>query len=109
VRIEGNRFLANNAAGLQLRRTEGRVEGNRIEASVGNGISTDSPGAVLRGNAIVGNLRFALESNSSAAIDAVGNWWGPDGPRAESIFDAADDAALGPVLAAPPLAAPPVL
>jgi hypothetical protein len=109
VRIEGNRFLANNAAGLQLRRTDGRVEGNRIEASVGNGISTDSPGAVLRGNAIVGNLRFALESNSSAAIDAVGNWWGPDGPRAESIFDAADDAGLGPVLTAPPLVAPPVL
>jgi hypothetical protein len=109
VRIEGNRFLANSAAGLQLRRTAGHVEGNRIEASVGNGISTDSPGAVLRGNAIVGSLRFALESNSNAAIDAVGNWWGPDGPRAESIFDAADDAGLGPVLTAPPLAAPPVL
>jgi len=109
VRFEGNRFLANNAAGLQLRRTEGRVEGNRIEASVGNGISTDSPAAVLRGNAIVGSLRFALESNSAEAIDAVGNWWGPDGPSVESIFDAADDAGLGPVLTAPPLAAPPVL
>jgi len=109
LRIEGNRFLANNAAGLQLRRTEGRVEGNRIEASVGNGISTDSPGAVLRGNAIVGSLRFALESNSVAAIDAVGNWWGAAGPRAESIFDAADDAGLGPVLTAPSLAAAPVL
>jgi len=109
VRIEGNRFLANNAAGLQLRRTEGRVEGNLIEASVGNGISTDSPGAVLRGNAIVGSLRYALESNSALAIDAVGNWWGPDGPQPESIFDAADDAGLGAVLTAPPLAAPPML
>jgi hypothetical protein len=64
---------------------------------------------VLRGNAIVGSLRFALESNSAVAIDAVGNWWGPDGPRAESIFDAAHDAALGPVLTSPPLAAAPVL
>ena len=64
---------------------------------------------MLRGNAIVGSLRFALESNSAAAIDAVGNWWGSDGPSAESIFDAADDAGLGPVLTAPPLAAPPVL
>ncbi len=109
LRIEGNRFLANNAAGLQVRRTEGRIEGNRMEASVGNGISTDSPGAVIRGNAIVGSLRFALESNSAAAIDAVGNWWGPDGPSAGSIFDAADDAVLGPVLTTPPLAAPPVL
>ena len=109
VRIEGNRFLANNAAGMQLRRTQGRVEGNRIEASAGNGISTDSPGAVLRGNAIVRSLRFALESNSAESIDAVGNWWGPDGPQDGSIFDAADDAALGPVLTAPPLAAPPVL
>ncbi|MHB8834647.1 MAG: right-handed parallel beta-helix repeat-containing protein [Candidatus Methylomirabilia bacterium] len=109
ARIEGNRFLANNAAGLQLRRTQGRVEGNRIEASVGNGVSTDSPGAVLRGNAIVGSLRFALESNSGAAIDAVGNWWGPDGPRAEGIFDVEDEAGLGPVLTAPPLVAPPVL
>jgi len=109
LRIEGNRFLANNAAGLQLRRTQGRIEGNRIDASVGNGVSTDSPGAVLRGNAIVGSLRFALESNSPEAIDAVGNWWGPDGPGPGSIFDAADDPALGPVLTAPPLAAPPVL
>jgi hypothetical protein len=109
VRLEGNRFMTNNVAGLQLRRTQGRVEGNRLEANVGNGISTDSPGAVLRGNAIVGNLRFALESNSAAAIDAVGNWWGPDGPAAGSIFDAADDPGLGPVLTAPPLAAPPVL
>ena len=109
LRIEHNRFLGNNAAGLQLRRTEGRVEGNRLEGTVGNGLSTDSPGAVLRGNAIVGNLRFAVESNSAGTIDAVGNWWGPDGPRAESIFDAADDPGLGPVLTAPALAAPPVL
>jgi hypothetical protein len=109
LRIEGNRFVANNAAGLQVRRTQGRVEGNRIEASAGNGISTDSAGAVLSGNAIVGSLRFALESNSAETIDAVGNWWGPDGPSAESIFDASDDPGLGPVLTAPPLAAPPVL
>jgi hypothetical protein len=109
LRIEGNRFLANNAAGLQLRRTQGRVDGNRIEGSVGNGVSTDSPAAVLRGNAIVGNLRFALESNSAEAIDAAGNWWGPEGPSAGAIFDRADDAALGPVLTAPPLAGAPVL
>lgn len=109
LRIEGSSFVANNASGLQLRRTQGRVEGNRIEANIGNGIATDSPGAVVRGNAIVGSLRFALESNSAEAIDAVGNWWGPDGPSPGSIFDAADDAGLGPVLTAPPLAAPPVL
>jgi hypothetical protein len=109
LRIEGNRFAGNNGAGVQLRRTEGRVEGNLIAATVGNGIATDSPGAVLRGNAIVGSLRFALESNAAAAIDAVGNWWGAAGPSAESIFDAADDPALGPVLTAPPLTAAPVL
>jgi hypothetical protein len=109
LRIEGNRFVGNNAAALQLRRTQGRVEGNLIEASAGNGISTDSPGAVLRGNAIAGSLRFALESNTAEPIDAVGNWWGPQGPDAASIFDAADDPALGPVLTAPPLGAPPVL
>ena len=109
LRIEGNRFVGNNAAGLQLRRTEGRVEGNVFAASAGNGVSTDSPGALLRGNAIVGSLRFALESNTGAAIDAVGNWWGPAGPSAESIFDAADDPAIGPVLTAPPLTAAPVL
>lgn len=109
VSIESSRFRANNGAGLQLRRTQGRVEGNRIEANIGNGISTDSPGAVLRGNSIAGSLRFALESNSAEAIDAVGNWWGPEGPSAGSIFDAADDAGLGPVLTDPPLAAPPVL
>jgi hypothetical protein len=109
LRVEGSRFSANNAAGLQLRQVQGRVEGNLLEANVGNGVSTDSPGAVLRGNAIVGSLRFALESNTAAAIDATGNWWGPQGPTAESIFDAADDAGLGPVLTAPPLAAAPVL
>jgi hypothetical protein len=109
LRIEGSRFAANNGAGIQLRRTEGRVEGNRVEANVGNGISTDSPGAVLRGNAIEGSLRFALESNTAAAIDAVGNWWGPGGPAAEIIFDAKDDPGLGPVLTAPPLDTPPVL
>jgi hypothetical protein len=107
LRIEGNRFFANNLAGLQLRRSEGSVEGNRFEASVGNGVSSDSPGAVLRGNAIEGNLRFALESNTAVAIDAVGNWWGPGGPDAESIFDGKDDPGLGPVLTAPPLDRPP--
>jgi hypothetical protein len=107
LRIEGSRFLANNAAGLQLRRSEGSVEGCRFEASVGNGVSTDSPGAVLRGNAVEGNLRFALESNTAAAIDAVGNWWGPGGPEAGSIFDEKDDPGLGPVLTAPPLDRPP--
>lgn len=109
LRIEDNRFLWNNAAGLQLRRTQGRVEGNRIEGSVGNGVSTDSPGAVLRGNAIVGSLRFALESNTAEPIDAAANWWGPGGPTDAGIFDAADDPVLGPVLTTPPLAAPPVL
>ena len=104
LRIEGNRFVTNNGAGVQLRRSEGRVEGNRIEASIGNGVSTDSPGAVLRGNAIVGSLRFALESNTAGTIDAVENWWGPGGPSAAIIFDAEDDRGLGPVLTFPPLA-----
>jgi len=107
--IEGNRIAANNAAGLQVRRSEGRIERNWIEASSGNGISTDSPGAVLRGNAIVGSLRFALESNAAGTIDAAENWWGPGGPMADMIFDAADDPALGPVLTKPPLTASPVL
>jgi hypothetical protein len=109
LRLEGSRFTANNGAGLQLRRTEGRVEGNRVEANVGNGISTDSPGAVLRGNSIEGNLRFALESNTAAAIDAAENWWGPGGPIPDVIFDREDDPALGLVVTAPPLVAPPVL
>jgi hypothetical protein len=109
LRIEGSRFTANNGAGLQLRRTEGRVEGNRVEASAGNGISTDSPGAVLRRNAIERSLRFALESNTAAEIDAADNWWGPEGPAAEIIFDRDDDPALGRVLTAPPLGTPPVL
>jgi hypothetical protein len=105
--IEGNRFAANAVAGLQLRRTEGKVEGNRVLASAGNGVSTDSPGAVLRGNAITGSLRFALESNTAEQIDAAGNWWGPEGPSDEAIWDGADDAGLGRVLTEPPLAAPP--
>jgi hypothetical protein len=105
--IEGNYFAANNAAGLQVRRSEGRIERNWLEASGGNGISTDSPTAVLRGNAIVGSLRFALESNAAGAIDAVGNWWGPGGPTADMVFDSADDPALGPVLTQPPLSDPP--
>jgi hypothetical protein len=109
LRVEGNSFAANNGAALQLRRTGGRVEGNRIEASAGNGVFTDSPDAVLRGNAIEGSLRFALESNTAAAIDAVGNWWGPGGPADEIIHDAKDDPALGQVLTTPPLGARPVL
>ena len=109
LRVEGSRFTANNGAGFQLRRTEGRVEGNRIEASAGNGISTDSPGVVLRGNAIEGSLRFALESNTAAAIDAAENWWGPGGPASEIIYDGEDDPALGQVLTSPPLGTPPVL
>ena len=106
--IEGNRVAANNAAGLQVRRSEGRIERNWVEASSGNGISTDSPGAVLRGNAIVASLRFALESNTAGTIDAAGNWWGPGGPTADMVFDAADDPALGPVLTKPPLSDPPL-
>jgi hypothetical protein len=105
--IAGNYFTANNAAGLQVRRSEGRVERNWVEASSGNGISTDSPAAVLRGNAIVGSLRFALESNTAGTIDAAENWWGPGGPSTDVVFDAADDPALGPVLTTPPLSAPP--
>jgi hypothetical protein len=107
--IEGNRIEANNGAGLQLRRTEGRVAGNRIGGNAGNGVSTDSPQAPLRGNAIEGSLRFALESNTAAAIEAAGNWWGPDGPSGAGIWDAADDPALGRVLTDPPLPAPPAL
>jgi hypothetical protein len=107
LRIEGNRLAGNAGAGLQLRRTEGRIEGNRIEGNLGNGVSTDSPAAVLRGNAIVGSLRFALESNAAARIDAAGNWWGPEGPSADAIFDGQDDPALGPVLTDPPLTAEP--
>jgi hypothetical protein len=105
--IEGNRVIANAGAGLQLRRTEGRIEGNRIEGNLGNGISTDSPGAVLRRNAIVGSLRFAIESNTVEAIDAAGNWWGPGGPSGAAIFDRQDDVALGPVLTDQPLQAEP--
>jgi hypothetical protein len=109
LRIEGNLVAGNNGAGIQLRRVEGRVEGNRVAANAGNGVSTDSPGAPLRGNALEGNLRFALESGAGAAIDAAGNWWGPGGPDAGGIWDAADDPALGPVLTNPPLAAAPAL
>jgi hypothetical protein len=109
LRIEGNRFDGNNGAGIQLRRCEGRVAGNRIAASAGNGVATDSAAMMLRGNAIEGSLRFALESNTAGTIDAAGNWWGSGGPAAELIWDAQDDPALGPVLTAPPLVAPPVL
>jgi len=105
--VEGNRIEANNGAGLQLRRTEGRLDGNRIRGNAGNGVSTDSPGVPLRGNAIEGNLRFALESNTAEAIDAAGNWWGPDGPSGDAIWDAKHDPALGRVLTDPPLSAPP--
>jgi hypothetical protein len=109
LRIEGNRICGNGGAGLQLRRTEGRVEGNRIDDNAGNGVSTDSPGAALHGNAVAGNLRFALESNTREAIDASGNWWGPAAPAADAIFDGHDDPALGPVLTAPALAAAPAV
>lgn len=107
--IEGNRLAANNGAGLQLRRTTGRVGGNLIQGNVGNGVSTDSPGAPLRGNAVVGNLRFALESNTAGAIDAAGNWWGPGGAAADLIFDAADDPRLGEVRTDPTLAVMPAV
>lgn len=109
LRIEGNVVAGNNGAGIQLRRVEGRVEGNRIAVNAGNGVSTDSPGAPLRGNVLEANLRFALESGAGTAIDAAGNWWGPGGPGAGGIWDAADDPALGPVLTDPPLAAAPAL
>jgi hypothetical protein len=107
--IVGNVIAVNNGAGIQLRRVEGRVDGNRIAANAGNGVSTDSPGAPLRNNALEANLRFALETNAADTLDAAGNWWGPDGPDAARIWDAADDPALGRVLTDPPLAAPPGL
>ncbi|HEY5998371.1 MAG TPA: right-handed parallel beta-helix repeat-containing protein [bacterium] len=105
--IEACEFVANNGAGIQLRRTEGRVTGSRIAGNAGNGVSTDSPRDPLRRNALEGNLRFAIESNTAEPIDATENWWGPGGPAAGAIRDAADDAALGPVLTDPPLAAAP--
>ena len=107
--LVGNVVVKNNGTGMQLRRVEGRVEGNRIAANAGNGVSSDSPRAPLRRNALEANLRFALESNAAGAIDAAGNWWGPGGPAAGLIWDAADDPALGPVLTDPPLAAAPAL
>ena len=107
LRIEGNRLEANVLGGLLLRRTEALVERNEIVGNFGNGVSTDSPKAVLRGNAVAGNLRYALESNSSEPIDATGNWWGTPAPPASLFFDRADDPALGPVLREPALTAPP--
>jgi hypothetical protein len=107
LNIEGNRVVANNGGGLLLRRSTCRVEGNRIAGSRGNGVSTDSAGTVLHGNVVAGSLRFAVENNAADPVDAAGNWWGPGGPSPELFFDRGDDPRLGPVLTAPPLAAPP--
>jgi len=62
---------------------------------------------VLRGNAIVGNLRFALESNSSEPIDAGENWWGRTARTPEHLRRGGRcrprAGADGPALAAPPV------
>ena len=109
LRIEGNVVEGNGYGGIQLRGTEAVVTGNRFAGNAGNGFSIDSTAASLEGNAFSGNLRFALENNSPAALEAPRNYWGSAAGVADRIYDGRDDPSVGEVLFDPVLESPPPL
>lgn len=56
------------------------VEGNLITGAQIGVQTSNAAGLVVRGNDIVGNARFGVQSQTHA-VDAEGNWWGcADGP-----------------------------
>jgi len=109
LRMENSVIEGNGYGGIQIRGAEAVFTGNRFAGNAGNGFSTDSEAVSLEGNAFSGNLRFALENNSPAAVEAPRNYWGSAAGMADRIYDGRDDPAVGEVLFEPVLAKPPVL
>lgn len=116
--LEGNLFRNLNA-GIEMT-GRARVVNNTFYGN-GDGIEYDferdpdvpAPQTV-RGNAFVGNERYAIGGPDRLPLDATGNWWGtPDGPIVGDDplpFEARERVAVGvqvePWLAAPPDAVP---
>ncbi len=109
LRMEGSVVEGNGYGGIQIRGAEAIFTGNRFAGNAGNGFSLDSAAVSLEGNAFSGNLRFALENNSAAAVDAPGNYWGRLTKVADRIYDGRDDPSIGKVIFDPVLEAPPPL
>jgi hypothetical protein len=109
-RIESSVLAGNSFGGMQVRGSTAEVTGSFFDGNLGNGLFTDSPGLTVKNSSLRGNLRFALENNSPAALGVPGNYWGTDREGIPGIiFDAADDPRLGAVLFDPPLESPPPL
>lgn len=109
LRMEGNVVEGNGYGGIQLRDADAVFTGNRFAGNAGNGFSIDSVAVSLENNAFSGNLRFALENNSPAAVKAPRNYWGSAAGVAARIYDGRDDPSIGKVLFDPVLAEPPAL
>jgi nitrous oxidase accessory protein NosD len=109
LRMEDTAVEGNGYGGVQIRDAEAIFTGNRFAGNAGNGFSVDSAAVSLEGNAFSGNLRFALENNSPAVVEAPRNYWGRAAGAADRIYDGRDDPSAGEVLIDPVLKAPPPL
>lgn len=99
VSLRQSVIAGNLTEGISFNNVTAEISESALTGNGFTGLSVTDAEVTAFANRISGNGRFAVDNNGETTVDARGNDWGDgDEPPPETIYDAMDEAGIGPVL-----------